>query len=237
MNLDIGYGSEVAVNVVRTDRRKTATIEVVAGDVRVICPRRLSEERIEALVRRKAAWIRQKLRLQAALPPVKPKEYVSGEAFSYLGKNYRLKLTRGARGQVKLVGGRLTLPVPEELTGEARTDYVKNRLARWYREHALQRLRRKADRYAPLLEVSPSSVGVKYFKARWGSCSVRGDITFNWRIIMAPHRIVDYVVVHELAHLRQHNHSSEFWKCVGAVIPEYRECREWLKNHGMGLSL
>ena len=129
------------------------------------------------------------------------------------------------------------MPVPEELSGEARTDYVKNRLAWWYREHALQRLRQKADRYAPLLEVSPSSISVKYFKARWGSCSVGGDITFNWRIIMAPHRIVDYVVVHELAHLRQHNHSSEFWKCVGAVIPEYRECREWLKNHGMGLSL
>jgi predicted metal-dependent hydrolase len=76
---------------------------------------------------------------------------------------------------------------------------------------------------------------VKYFKARWGSCSTHGDITFNWRIIMAPHRIVDYVVVHELAHLKHHDHSPRFWKGVETVIPDYRECREWLKNYGQML--
>ena len=127
------------------------------------------------------------------------------------------------------------LAVPKTLHRDARAAYVKVQLARWYRDHAELRLRDKAGRYAPLLGVSPNSINVKYYKARWGSCSIHGDITFNWRIIMAPHRIVDYVVVHELAHMKHHDHSSKFWQTIESVIPDYRGCREWLKINGIGL--
>lgn len=178
-----------------------------------------------------------KLHLQASLPPVQPTEYVGGDAFAYLGKNYRLKVTRGEPEGVKLKGGRFLLAVPPKLQGDAQSAYVKDQLARWYRKHALQRLQQKAARYAPLLQVAPNSINVKYFKARWGSCSVHGDITFKWRIIMAPHRIVDYVVVHELAHLIHHDHPPRFWKAVEAVFPDYRECRAWLKVNWAGLTL
>lgn len=235
MNLAVGQ-TEVPIKVIRTDRRKTATIKIVEGDVHVIVPQSLSQKRIEALIKQKTKWIRQKLNLQASIQPVRPKEYVSGEAFSYLGKNYRLKLSQGASGSVKLVAGRFQLSVPEKLKGDARTKYVKDRMARWYREHALQRLQDKVSRYAPLLCVSPSSVKVKYFKSRWGSCSILGDITFNWRIIMAPHRIVDYVVVHELTHLKHHDHSEKFWKTVESVVPHFRECKLWLKKNASALN-
>jgi predicted metal-dependent hydrolase len=203
VNLEIGH-KEVPIKIIRTDRRKTATIKIVEGDVHVIVPRRLSQKLIEELIKRKTNWIRQKLHLQASIQPVRPKEYVSGEAFSYLGKNYRLKLSEGNTAGVKLKGGRFMLEVKSALTGEAKTQYVQAQLAQWYRDHAEQRLRDKAKRFAPLLGVSPNSINVKYFKARWGSCSIHGDVTFNWRIIMAPHQVVDYVVVHELAHLKHH---------------------------------
>jgi len=234
VNLAIG-NSKVPIKVIRTDRRKTATIKIVEGDVHVIVPQRLSQKRIEELIKQKSDWIRQKLHLQASIQPVKPKEYISGEAFSYLGKNYRLKLSEGDTEGVKLKGGRFMLAVPKTRHGDARTQYVQAQLAQWYRDHAALRLRDKAERYAPLLGVSPNSINVKYFKARWGSCSIHGDITFNWRIIMAPHRIVDYVVVHELAHLKHHDHSPRFWQTMESVIPDYRECREWLKLHGSRL--
>jgi predicted metal-dependent hydrolase len=80
-------------------------------------------------------------------------------------------------------------------------------------------------------------VGVKEYKARWGSCSSSGDVTYNWRIIMAPHHIVDYIVVHELCHLLEHNHGPKYWKHVKSVVPDYKECREWLKVNGEGLRI
>ena len=236
MNHVIGQ-QEVPIKVIRTDRRKTATIKIVEGDVHVIVPQRLSQKRIEELIQQKSNWIRQKLHLQASIQPVRPKEYISGEAFSYLGKNYRLKLSEGDTEGFKLKGGKFILEVPKSLHGLTRDQYVKDQLTSWYRDHALQRLTAKAERYAPLLGVSPKSIKVKYFKARWGSCSIHGDITFNWRIIMAPHRIVDYVVVHELAHLIHHDHSQQFWKCVGLVIPEFSQRREWLKAAGSQLNI
>jgi len=177
VNLAVG-NNEVPIKVIRTDRRKTATIKIVGGDVHVIVPMRLSQKRIEELIKQKANWIRQKLHLQASIQPVKPKEYVSGEAFSYLGKNYRLKLAEGDTEDVKLKSGRFVLQVPKALHGDARTACVKNQLARWYRDHALQRLRDKSKRYSVILGSTPNSINVKYYKSRWGSCSIHGDITF-----------------------------------------------------------
>lgn len=91
--------------------------------------------------------------------------------------------------------------------------------------------------YAKLIGVPPNAVGIKSFKSRWGSCHVNGNIMYNWKIIMAPNRIVDYVVVHELCHLKHHDHSPKFWKAVEKVILDYRDCKEWLKENGRSLEV
>lgn len=106
MNVGIGHNQDIPVKVIRTDRRKTATVKIVEGKVHVIVPKRLSNKRIEELIKQKSNWIRGKLHLQASMPPVRPKEFVSGEAFAYLGRNYRLKLLEGFSGDVKLKAGR-----------------------------------------------------------------------------------------------------------------------------------
>lgn len=80
--------------------------------------------------------------------------------------------------------------------------------------------------------VQPNGVGIKTFKSRWGSCTVQGKLEFNWQIVLAPNRMVDYVVIHELCHLIHHDHSAQFWKEVARVMPEYGECRQWLKMNG-----
>jgi len=106
---------------------------------------------------------------------------------------------------------------------------VRNSIVRWYKQHAGVKLQEKVYRYALVVGVEPVNIGIKTFKSRWGSCSAKGKVDFNWKIMMAPNQIVDYVVVHELCHLKYHDHSVRFWKSVERVIPEYAECKEWLK--------
>lgn len=103
---------------------------------------------------------------------------------------------------------------------------------RSYRLQAQQRFAEKVLRYARVVGVTPTAVDIKTFNSRWGSCNIKGEVQFHWKVILAPHRIVDYVVVHELCHLKHHDHSPVFWKAVERVIPDYLECKEWLKLAG-----
>ena len=235
MTAEVVQGKGFQAEVIRTNRRKTASVKVVEGRVAVVVPRFTTKARVEELVAKKTRWIREKLLLQREHRPPKPKEYVSGECFTYLGRKYRLKVETGATKSVKLRNGRLVVQVPPLV--QKREQYVQSALVEWYREHALEKLREKVERYSGVVRAKPTSLDVKTFKGRWGSCSSKGHVQFNWKIIIAPNRIVDYVVVHELCHLVHHNHSPQYWKCVEWVLPDYRECREWLKANGRTLEV
>lgn len=222
-------GNDFIAEVIRTQRTKSATIKVVDGIVSIVVPRGLSGERIDQLLKDKKKWIKEKVTHYNASVPVSTKQYVSGEVFSYLGRNYRLKVVRGAFSPVKLVHGYLVATLPN---GADQPLMVRNAIAGWYRYRAEEKLREKVARYSKIVGVEPRSVGIKTFKSRWGSCSSKGDVDINWKIIAAPTRVVDYVVVHELSHLMQHDHSPKFWKLVERVIPNYMNCKEWLKVNG-----
>jgi len=220
--------------VIRTRRRKTASIKINDGAVSVMVPQGLSQESIQQLIANKKKWIREKLYLQSQSRPVNSKEFVSGEAFSYLGRNYRLKVVSDSYQPAKLHHGQLVVMIPEAMQTP---NSIRNVVVRWYRLHALDRLIEKTDRYAAIVGKAPSKVDIKTYRSRWGSCHADGRVLYNWKIIMAPNRIVDYVVVHELCHLVHHNHSPQFWKAVERVMPDYAECREWLKVNGAGLEI
>jgi len=241
MNLNLFKSKTMKVDfpyeVKRTNRKKSATIKVVEGKVEVVIPKTLSKKELQQLVYKKRLWIARKLDEQSRLTPRKEKECVSGESFPYLGKNYRLKLVDEDSAVVKLKGGRLVLGINKAPSSQERAAFVRQALEAWYIVHAEERLRDKTARYAKLMGVEPASINVRDYKSRWGGCSIEGVISYNWRIIMAPHHIVDYVVVHELAHLIHHNHSSSYWKEVERVIPEYKKCRAWLKRDGSGMVL
>jgi len=113
----------------------------------------------------------------------------------------------GSTKPVKLVNGRLTVTLPRNTKTPEK---VREALTHWFRTHAEQKLQEKVERFAKVIGVRPASVNIKTFKSRWGSCSTKGQVLFNWQIIIAPNRIVDYVVVHELCHLKRHDHSPEF---------------------------
>ena len=228
-------GFEFPVEVIRTDRKRSASIYLEGDGVKVRVPKGLPDGRIRDLIARKSPWIRRKLKDARLKAPPKSKEFVSGETFSYLGRNYRLKVLSGDTPSLKLIGGYLEASIPG--SSKTQEQEVRSLLVDWYRMHAQERLEEKTRRYARILQVEPSRVSVKDYKSRWGSCSTTGDIFYNWRIVMAPHRIVDYVVVHELCHLLEHNHSPAYWRHVERIVPDFRECKEWLKQNSERLQL
>ena len=222
-------GLDFSVEVIKTSRKKSVEIQVNDGRVSVRAPQSLSDKHIRDLILKRSSWVTAKIKEQSERPASKPKEYISGEGFSYLGKTYRLQVGEGSESSLKLKGGMLVVSVPGRI--KDRGAEVKRLLIEWYQVHAEQKLLEKVKLFAPIIGVEPKSVVVKSYKSRWGSCSSRGDISFNWKIIAAPHRIVDYVVIHELCHLLEHNHSPKYWKYVEKHIPDWKACRNWLKKN------
>ena len=110
-------------------------------------------------------------------------------------------------------------------------------LEHWYRKEAAKAIKESVERHGRQMQVTYGRVAIKDQKTRWGSCSSLGNLNFNYRLIMAPERVLDYVVVHELAHRVHMNHSKAFWDLVGQVMPEYEQCRIWLKEHGSELMI
>lgn len=227
-------GNGYVAEVIRTARIKSARLQVEDGVVSIAVPKALEAERIEQLLKDKHRWIKEKLYLHQQQQPAPKREMLSGEAFPYLGRNYRLKITTGKLQPVKLLQGRLQVVVPKAM----RHDHIiRDMLTHWYRLQAETRFKEKVKRYASIVGVEPTDVSVKTFKSRWGSCNIKGEIQFHWKVIMAPHRIIDYVVVHELCHLKHHDHSPAFWKSVEKIVPDYLECKAWLKEFGVGFEV
>lgn len=217
------------VKVERTKRSKTASLKVEDEQVIIVVPHDLTIERVEQIVADKHRWILDKIALHQQATPASSKRYVSGEAFPYLGRNYRLKLLNGTYKPLKLINGRLQLTLRKSPIQDY---FTRGALIRWYKRNAARKFNEKVGRYAKVVGVKPNSINIKSFKSRWGSCSAEGDVDFNWVIVMGPNRIVDYIVVHELCHLLHHDHSTKFWNEVERVMPDYQECKEWLKVNG-----
>ncbi len=186
-------------------------------------------------MRRRAAWIlRQQLGTARALEQL---PFVNGGSLRYLGRSVRMWVRHDAVDRVSLRFHHwqfdLTAPRGKPL---GHSD-VARAVQRWYRERALAHLERRVGILAPRLGVSPSGVLVRDQRARWGSCSPRGVLRFNWRVITVPPSLIDYVVVHELAHLRIRTHGPDYWAEVALLIPDHRERRHRLRALGPQLPL
>ncbi|MCB1761354.1 MAG: M48 family metallopeptidase [Gammaproteobacteria bacterium] len=224
---------DFAVEVIRS-RRRTLTLMVREGAVCVRVPLRLPHAEIEAVITRKRNWIERKLAEHRLAPAPPERSFISGEEIPYLGRNYRLEVALSDVASVRLMQESLRVrAAADSLHREA----VRAQLTDWYARQAEQHLIRRCRDIGKLVGRTPKSVTVKHYRARWGSCSVSGDIRFNWEIIMAPPAVVDYLVAHELCHLLEHNHSAAFWRLVEQACPDYRRYRAWLKSHGRMLRL
>jgi len=225
-------GESIDYTLRRTGRRRTVGI-VVEPDRRltVLTPVGADIESIERILRRRLPWIRrQRLELQALPPPPSPRQWVNGETHRYLGRQYRLKVIEGRERSVKLSGAYLKVVLPEPRDRRA----VKRLAEAWYRQRAHRIVVERAHRLlgaTTWLEVTgPPPIAIRALSHRWGSTTKAGRITFNVDIVKLPSACVDYVVAHELVHLRIPNHSAAYWRMLGRVMPDWKKWRDrlWL---------
>ncbi|MFC4559048.1 M48 family metallopeptidase [Virgibacillus kekensis] len=233
------YGTTVIDYLLYEQKRKDLKISVsLVNGIEVFAPASLEEDKLKNLLSKKAPWILGKLNeLNQVEASIMPKEFVSGEKLPYLGRNYRLKVHREAveNATLSFYQGKFIATVPKKWSQEEVQDTLEKHLIHWYRERGAQKLQERATAYEKLMGVKANSISLRTQHKRWGTCTPDGDIYINWRLIMAPVKVLDYVIVHELAHLRIQDHSPEFWKIVKSILPNYETSKEWLRVNGMGL--
>ena len=219
-------------------RRKTVQITVAGGGVQVAAPSETPDGELRAIVRKRAPWI-----LSHASETTReavPKRFVSGETLPYLGRNVRMIVepTDVRSPEIRFDHWRFRVAVPESLDDVERREPIRRAVVKWYRARAAERLPASVDRWWPRLgRGEKSRILVRDQRQRWGSCSPDGTLRFNWRAMMLKPALVEYVVVHELAHLTHPNHSADFWGLVSKAMPDAQQRRRILREVGRALPL
>ena len=219
-----------------TDRQTTDIVIERNGLIAVRPPLRMTPEQVDATVFSKRMWIYRNLADWRDLNATRViREWVNGEAFPYLGRNYRLLLVGKQDESLKLKEGRFRLLRSVVATGGK--EAAQQAFETFYKEKGQGRLEQRVAYFASKVGVSPGKVQVKEIGYRWASCLKNGDLHFHWKCLMAPVTVIDYIVVHELCHLHHRDHSSAFWNEVDKVLPDYRDRKEWLRQRGAELDL
>lgn len=241
----------------RSARRRTVGITIDPQGVRVAAPKRMPLEQVVALVNTKARWIAEKYaEFKSRLGP--RKRFVSGEEFLYLGRRISLQVQAEPVARGSRRGRGLDLVLQPELfdfdfstktrpqaavalkgnvllVQAQASEEVREMLEHWYRSRAEEIITRRVQHYALQLGWPMPKVLIRNQKKRWGSCNAKGELRFNWRLVMLPLRVLDYVVVHEMAHLKVLNHSPRFWALVERIMPDYKARHQALYELGLGL--
>lgn len=230
-------GGAIAYRLVRSSqRRRTIEITIEPFGVRVAAPMRTPNAEIEATVRERAEWIRRHLATPRETPRVAT--YEDGEPLTFLGRSTPLLISeRPGRARAALDFFNLRVSVPPRLQGAGRQAAVRNAVIGWYRARAAEVIPLRVEGWANTMGCQPSRVVVKEQKQRWGSCGPDGVLRFNWRLVLGAPALLDYVVVHELAHLWHPHHGPAFWRAVARTMPDYRERRERLREWGRTLAV
>jgi predicted metal-dependent hydrolase len=187
-------------------------------------------DQIQSVVEAKTDWIRRtRARVAKHYPSQGAKTFKPGEMFWYLGEQYPLSLTDRQRPPLELDG---TFLLSRSAHGRAKEVFIE-----WYREETRTIVQRLIDQYVRQYRFKVDQVRITSARTRWGSCSSKNNLNFTYRLCMAPISVVEYVVLHELAHLKIRNHSKAFWESVARLKPDYKRDKAWLKKNGILLTL
>ena len=187
-----------------------------------------SDEAIRQAVEAKKLWLYEKVNHSQKYPPQPArKEFVTGETLMYLGRFYRLEVTEDDQPGVRF---------HNRFYISRRQQAVAGRLLReWYMARAGEKLTPKIRQFAAAMGVAYERIMISDLRMRWASCTPKNNLNFNWRIVKAPAFVIDYLIVHELAHLLEPNHTAQFWNIIAVQVPHYMLAREWLREHGASL--
>jgi predicted metal-dependent hydrolase len=217
--------------IVRSPKRKKLTITVERDRAIIVhVPDGTSDETVHRVIDSKRQWLLAKLRHPQKYqdrPHPPGKEVVNGESAPYLGRDYRIEIAQTASGEVEF-SRFFVVPTSHQAKG-------REVLREWYIARAKEKILDRVKQHARGLGVEFTAARIVDNRYRWGSCTVRNSVNFNWRLIKAPMFVVDYVIVHELAHLIEANHTSRFWNLVRANTSTMEKAKAWLKEHGQVL--
>lgn len=223
--------SQVRIDQLVRSRRRTISLEIdQSGKLIVRAPLYASQAEIEALVEGKHNWIQNKQRQAFERRMESPqKQFQPGEKFLFLGKEYPMKVVQHQAEPLVLNGAFLLAARQRE---KARAVFEN-----WYRQQAAQVIKPRTSDLAEQNGFQFQTIRINGAKTRWGSCGPKGSLNFTWRLVMAPPEIIDYVIIHELVHLRVRNHSKRYWAEVKRIMPDFKPRRTWLLKYGYQLSL
>jgi predicted metal-dependent hydrolase len=217
------HGTPVDYILHRSPGRRRISLSVDERGLRVGAPQRASLREIESVLQAHAGWVLRKLaHWNDRRAP--QRRWESGETLPYLGLPLTLAVARGA-SQVSIAATQLQVTTPDAHAGA-----VAALAKHFFREQALAHFHRRIEHFRPHITLAPVAIRLSNARSRWGSCHVSGRIALNWRLIHMPQHLIDYVVVHELAHLREMNHSPRFWAVVGSVIADYAARRREIRR-------
>jgi len=234
--------SQKEYQIRRSQRAKRARIVVTANKVEVVAPLRMSEKQIQQFMQAKQSWIESaKNKVQQHVDNIAsfaPESYQHGALIPYQGKQYRLQVKISQEKKINIAFEQTFVAyVPERLKDLDLSEKIRLALLAWMGQAAATQAVKTMNHYAPLYQLSPRSMTIKTQKSRWGSCGIHDDINLNWLLILAPAEVFEYVVIHELCHIEQRNHSAAFWTLVARHCSDYKQRRLWLKQNGASLML
>jgi predicted metal-dependent hydrolase len=227
-------GREVQYTLRRSPKAKHTRFQISASSgFVVVVPRRNGVDDLAQLIESKKSWIFKNIdRYNVGTIPLLNKDVVTGDRVPYLGKDYELRLNDNGCGKCNVTLDSDMLLMQSKCDNETAAT-----LKLWLRNQASVYFAKRAIYLAETMGCRYNRLFIRGQRSRWGSCSVLGNISLNWKLIMFPPHVIDYVIIHELAHLKVMGHSKDFWDVVAANCPDWRNCRQWLKQHDGYLSI
>ena len=214
-------------------RRKTISLHIKEdGRVVIYVPYHTPKGEIEGFIKEKESWVIKKISEKGRSIKETEKAFISGEKFLYLGESYPLEI-----GDTHYRGLPLKLSFGKFILDKDRLEEARDLFIHWYKREAKEKIEGRLHYFSNRLQLFPKGLKITSAKYRWGSCSRDSRLSFSWKIIMAPLSVIDYVLIHELVHIKEKNHSKRFWTYLEIILPDYRKHRFWLKENGYRLWL
>lgn len=204
----------------------------------MVAPLRVSERTIHNFVKSQQDWVmtaQDKIeKNKQAIKKLAPEQYTDGASIPFRGEQHIIQLNFYTENQIKIESEQqlIKLYLPKELEHENYHQLIRLALVDWMKKQAAKQVKKSVDIYAEKYKLYPRYVKIKTQKSRWGSCGIHNDINLNWLLILTPPKVMEYVVIHELCHIQERNHSADFWSLVERYCPDYKEHRLWLKQNG-----
>lgn len=231
MKITVGE-HQLNLNIRYSQRRRTIQLKIVSPEVLdILAPQNHPIDQILAVIHQKEGWLIKHLNQIEKLSQIPLNKSLSeGSEILFFGKPHKIRIyTASLIDHIDLDEEDIHIYLKDQVSPE----YIKTLLKKFYINSAKHLLTERTRYWSALMGVYPQRLRIKEQKTRWGSCSMTGTINYNWQIIMAPPTVIDYLVVHELAHMLIPNHSEKFWQVVSQYIPNHLIYRKWLKDHGM----